>query len=85
MPDGILACVPHEIARYGAQVSKKTNKKKGEGVIHMTLKSCLLAKGVNFIPTTSVTDKFQVKEFHETSEDTHIGVLGNQLNDTGHR
>ena len=83
MPDGILACVPHEIARYGAQVSKKTNKKKGEG--GDSLKSCLLAKGVNFIPTTSVTDKFQVKEFHETSEDTHIGVLGNQLNDTGHR
>ena len=46
----------------------------------------LLAKGVNFIPTTSVTDEFQVKEdekifrrvclkarFHETSEDTHNG------------
>ena len=56
----------------------------------------LLAKGVNFISTTSVTDEFQVKEdndkvfrrlrlkahFHETSEDTNSGVLGNQLNDT---
>ena len=56
----------------------------------------LLAKGVNFIPTTSVTDEFQVKEdteeffrrlrlkahFHETSEDTHSGVLCNQFNDT---
>ena len=45
----------------------------------------LLAKGVNFIPTTSATDEFQVKEdnekffrrlrlkahFHETSEHTH--------------
>ena len=55
----------------------------------------LLAEGVNFIPTTSVTDKFQVKEdnekffrrlrlkadFHETSEDTHSEALGNQLND----
>ena len=56
----------------------------------------LLAKGVNFIPTTSVTDEFQAKEdnekffrrlrlkahFHETSEDTHSGAHGNQLNDT---
>ena len=56
----------------------------------------LLAKGVNFIPTTSVTYEFQVKEdieeffrrlrlkahFHETSEDTHSGAHGNQLNDT---
>ena len=56
----------------------------------------LLAKGANFIPTTSVTDEFQAKEdnekffrrlrlkahFHETSEDTHSGAHGNQLNDT---
>lgn len=55
----------------------------------------LLAKGVNFIPTTSVTDEFQVKEdnekffrrirlkvhFHETSEDTHNGADDHQLND----
>lgn len=48
----------------------------------------LLAKGVNFIPTTSITDEFQVKEdndkffrrlclkahFHETSEDTQLGT-----------
>ena len=38
--DGILARVPHEIARYEARVSK--NKKGGEGgVIHVKLKSCL--------------------------------------------
>ena len=56
----------------------------------------LLAKGVNFIPTTSVTDEFQVKEdnekffrrvrlkahFHETSEDTHNGADDHQLSDT---
>ena len=56
----------------------------------------LLTKGANFIPTTSVTDEFQVKEdnekffrrlrlkahFHETSEDTRSGAHGNQLNDT---
>ena len=56
----------------------------------------LLAKGVNFIPTTSVTDEFQVREdtekffrrlrlkahFHETSEHTQTRILGNQLNDT---
>ena len=56
----------------------------------------LLAKGVNFIPRTSVTDEFQVKEdnekffrrvrlkahFHETSEDTHNGADDHQLNNT---
>ena len=54
-----------------------------------------IAEGVNFIPTTSVTDEFQVKEdnekffrrvrlkvhFHETSEDTHNGADDHQLND----
>ena len=29
MLDGILARVPHEIARYGARVSKKKKKKEG--------------------------------------------------------
>ena len=56
----------------------------------------LLTKGANFIPTTSVTDEFKVKEdnekffrrarlkahFHETSEDTHNGADDHQLNDT---
>ena len=41
--DGILARVPHEIARYDARVSKKKkrNKKRGggEGVIRVKLKS----------------------------------------------
>ena len=41
--DGILARVPHEIARYDARVSKKKKRKKkgggGEGVIHVKLKS----------------------------------------------
>ena len=56
----------------------------------------LLAKGVNFIPTTSVADEFQVKEdyekffrrlclkahFHQTSEHTHGEGHDNQLNAT---
>ena len=29
VPDGILARVPHEIARYSARVSKKKKEKKG--------------------------------------------------------
>ena len=39
MLDGILARVPHEIARYGARVSQK--KRRGGGVIHVKLKSWL--------------------------------------------
>ena len=45
MPDGILARVPHEIARYNARVGKKKGKKRGReaGVIHVKLKSWLTA------------------------------------------
>ena len=56
----------------------------------------LLAKGVNFIPTTPVTDQFQVKEgnekffrrlllkahFHETNENTHVEDHNNEHDDT---
>ena len=44
VPDGILARVPYEIARYSARVSKK---KGGEaGVIHVKLKSWLRPLGL---------------------------------------
>ena len=56
----------------------------------------LLAKGVNFIPTTPVTDNFQVKEdiekffrrlrlrahFHGTSENTHHEAHDNAFSET---
>ena len=56
----------------------------------------LYAKSVNFIPITSVTDEFRVKEdhgkcfrcwrlkahFHNTSQHTHGEAHDNQLNDT---
>ena len=42
--DGILARVPHEIACYGARVSKR-KKKGGGGVIHVKLKSRLRPLG----------------------------------------
>ena len=42
MPDGILARVPHEVARYGARISQK---KGGRGVIHVKLKSWLRSLG----------------------------------------
>ena len=49
MPDGILARVPHEIARYNARVGKKQRKKKRgreAGVIHVKLKSWLRPLGL---------------------------------------
>ena len=50
VPDGILARVPHEIARYNARVGKK-KKRGGErgreaGVIHVKLKSWLRPLGL---------------------------------------
>ncbi|KAL9982102.1 hypothetical protein ACROYT_G010900, partial [Oculina patagonica] len=56
----------------------------------------LLAKGVNFIPTTSATDEFQLKEdnekffrrlllkahFHETNENTNVEEQNNEHDDT---
>ena len=44
MPDGKLARVPHEIARYDARGSEKKKKRGGGGkggVIHVKLKSLL--------------------------------------------
>ena len=46
MPDGILGRVPHEIARYGARISKKKWRVEGGGgVIHVKLKSWLTPLG----------------------------------------